>query len=339
MCKSKSVGGIIAKTLLSLLIIILAFVLIIGLIVPTINYFIKEDVKVYDGLTNPHISKERTFISAHRAGGDLAPEETLSAFELCMTDTSYSVDVVEFDLHITKDGNLILLHDDTVNRTSDATERFGKDEVYAKDLTLAELKTLNFGENFVDPDGNTPYKGKRGEDIPDNVKVLSLKEILDYLTATKSDLNYVIEIKDDGDLGKKAMDMLYKTLVEYNILNQTIVGTFHNTITKYIDEAYPDVIRSASIMEVLGMYLGFLFNVQTKLTYSYSFEVLQIPVGMFVWDFGDAGFINYAHKRNIAVQYWTINDTEEADRLRKNGADCIITDNPKAIYNKFNAKA
>ena len=133
--------------------------------------------------------------------------------------------------------------------------------------------------------------------------------------------------------------MLYKTLVEYNILNQTIVGTFHNTITKYIDEAYPDVIRSASIMEVLGMYLGFLFNVQTKLTYSYSFEVLQIPVGMFVWDFGDTGFINYAHKRNIAVQYWTINDTEEADRLRKNGADCIITDNPKAIYNKFNAKA
>lgn len=339
MCKKSSKkGSCIAKTFLTILIVALLFVIINVLLVPGIAYLKKENVRSYDGITNPHINYlDRTYISAHRAGGDLAPEETMSAFELCMT-SDYTVDIVEFDLHITKDEKLVLLHDETVNRTSNATELFGKDEVYAKDLTLEELKSLNFGENFVDPDGNTPYRGLRGEDIPDKVKIVTLNEILDYLTSIKSNLQYVIEIKNDGDIGYKAMDILYDTLVEYNLIEQTIVGTFHNKITKYIDKTYPDVIRSASIMEVLDFYINFMYGSKAKHTYKFDFDVLQIPVGTFIWDFGSAAFINYAHERNVAVQYWTINDVDEAQRLSDNGADCVMTDNPKAVYDRFNEK-
>ncbi|MBR2056249.1 MAG: hypothetical protein IJ978_01170 [Clostridia bacterium] len=225
--------------------------------------------------TNPHICFQNgAKISAHRAGGDLAPEETMSAFKLCVEATEYEVDILEFDLHMTKDGQLVLMHDDTVNRTSNATEHFGDKSVYVKDKTLAELKELNFGENYEALDGSYPYRGLRGDDIPEDVKILTLDEILTYLKG--KDLDYIIEIKDGGELGKRAMDKLYDTMVEYDILDRTIVGTFQGNVTKYIDEKYPDVTRSASIVEVLGFYFAFLYRIEEV---NFDFDVLQIPQG------------------------------------------------------------
>ena len=280
--------------------------------------------------TNPHICFQNgAKISAHRAGGDLAPEETMSAFKLCVEATEYEVDILEFDLHMTKDGELVLMHDDTVNRTSNATEHFGDKSVYVKDKTLAELKELNFGENYEDLDGSYPYRGLRGDDIPEDVKILTLDEILTYLKG--KDLDYIIEIKDGGELGERAMDKLYDTMVEYDILDRTIVGTFQGNVTKYIDEKYPDVTRSASIVEVLGFYLSFLYGIDGK---DFAFDVLQIPQGFKgFFDLGSKTCIDYAHASGLAVQFWTINDADDIARLVENGADVIITDNPETAYN------
>lgn len=332
MCKKKGLRGCLKVSSIIACVLLLA-VIIVALIIPTYRFYLNSEVKTFDNLTNVHINyTTRTFISAHRAGGDLAPEETMQAFKLCMEAEDYKVDIVEFDLHLTKDGNLVLLHDDTVNRTSNATAVHKNKSVKAIDLTLEQLKELNFGENFVTPDGKTPYKGLRGDDIPEDVKILSLNEILDYLTSVRPELQYVIEIKDSGKNGEKAMDILYDTLVAYGILEQTIVGTFNANVTKYIDKTYIDVIRSASISEVLEFYMCYLFGIKKD----FKFSVLQIPTGTFIWDFGSADIINYAHEKNIACQYWTVNDPMEALRLAENGADCIMTDNPKAIYEILN---
>ena len=288
----------------------------------------------YDA-SNVHIVFEQgAKISAHRAGGDLAPEETLKAFKTCVEATDYAVNILEFDVHITLDGQLVLLHDDTVNRTSDATEHFGSDEVYAKDKTLSELKELNFGENFCDLNGAYPYRGLRGNDIPDDVRILTLDEILTYLQEVGADLDFIIEIKDGGEDGERAMDALYETMVRYNIVNRTIVGTFEGSVTKYIDEKYPQVTRSASIAEVLHFYMAYLWG--DKLT-NFKFDVLQIPQGIKgFYDLGSKHFIEFAHYRGVAVQYWTINDAEDIKRLVENGADTIITDNPKVAYDVIN---
>lgn len=272
-----------------------------------------------------------TLISAHRAGGDLAPEETLKAFQLCMTAEEYRVDIVEFDLHLTKDGKLVLMHDDTVNRTSNATEAFGSDEVKVCDKTLEELKTLNFGENFCDINGNYPYRGLRGEDIPNEVKILSLEEILDYLTSVRPDLNYIIEIKDDKEMGERATDALCAILEEYGIADQVILGTFNGSVTKYMTEKYSHISRSAGIAEVVKFYYSFLYGVKDLKT---DYNVLQIPVGLDgFFDFSTPAFIRYAHAQGIAVQYWTINDANEIEKLIKAGADTIITDNPEVAFN------
>lgn len=286
-----------------------------------------DAVTSYSG-DNPYITfDEKCLVSAHRAGGALAPENTLKAFENCLTATEYTVDILEFDLHLTKDGQLILLHDDTLNRTSNATEVFGSKKVYAKDKTLAEIKTLNMGENFVDENGNSPYKGLRGNDIPSDCKAVTLDEVLDYTESMRSDLNYIIEIKDGDDIGRKATDKLYQTIKERNLLNRVIIGTFQGEITKYMDEKYPDIIRSASIAEVLLTYYRFLFNVNLDKC-NVGFEVLQVP-HIPLFDMGQKSFVDYCHHYGIAVQFWTINDYDEIKELVDSGADAIITDNPK----------
>lgn len=276
-----------------------------------------------------------SLISAHRAGGDLAPEETLKAFELCMTATNYKVDIVEFDLHMTKDEKLVLLHDDTVNRTSNATEQFGNKKVKVKDKTLAELKELNFGENFQAIDGSYPYRGLRGDDIPEEVKILTLDEILTYLTGVRPNLNYIIEIKDGGKIGEKATDILCETIERYGITKQVILGTFKANVTKHMTKNYSHIARSASIREVFDFYYAFLYGVKNVKT---NFSVLQIPVGgKGIYDLSTKAFVEYAHAHGIAVQYWTINDKDEIDRLIKNGADAIITDNPEVAHGVLNS--
>ena len=313
--------------------IILCVILFNFLVMPLTGSYNRVDpVESYAG-DNAYIkfdTPEGLYLSAHRAGGDLEPEETMAAFKLCMSDAiDYKVDVLEFDLHLTKDEQLVLLHDDTVNRTSDATEVFGKKKVKAKDKTLAELKTLNFGYNFKDENGNYKYRNKTEEELKD-VRILTLDEILTYLTTNYAGLHYIIEIKDGGKTGEKAMDKLYEKMVEYNILNSTIVGTFQGHVTKYIDKTYPQVTRSASIAEVLDFYFAFLYGVKTK---NFKFNVLQIPMGAEgIYNFHSKAFISFAHYYNIAVQYWTINDPTKVKILQQNGADCIMTDNPKMAY-------
>ena len=319
----------------------LVFVFLLNIVILPLTGGCKrvDGMTTYDG-DNQYINfDDRTLLSAHRAGGDLAPEETMAAFVQCIENEadSYSVDIVEFDLHLTKDGVLVLMHDHEVDRTSNGAEKFGK-RTTVEELTLAQLKTLNFGYNFKDPDGNYPYRDLKDDEVPDEVRILTLDEILTYLAAKgPKDLKYIIEIKDGGDIGKKAMDKLVDAMKKYGIIDRTIVGTFKGDITRYIDQKYSkEVKRSASILEVLNFYFAFLWGVKQNPD-KLGFDVLQIPMGLDgFYDFSTKAFIDYAHATGIAVQYWTINDKDDVAKLQKNGADAIMTDNPAMAYEVLN---
>ena len=278
---------------------------------------------------NPFITGS-TQISAHRSGGGIAPEETLMAFRNCAENPDFSVDVYEFDLHITRDDQLVLLHDDTLDRTSDCEKVFGETEVRPENKTLAELKQLNMGAKFVDEDGNMPYADL--EDVPDDLRILSLGEVLDYLTAL-GDYDYIIEVKNDGELGKKAVDVLYAELTGRGILQDAVFGTFSDEIAAYVGEKYPDFARGTSVGEVVDFYIAALLN---KKDYEPPCSVLQLP---FCEDYmkyginlGTAKVINYAHSHDLALQYWTVNDAEDMRYLISMGADCIMTDYPDLLY-------
>lgn len=295
-----------------------------------------QDEPLNYNTTNQYITKlGDTMVSAHRAGKKLFPQGTMIAFEGCVNSETFETDIFEFDVRITKDEKLIILHDDTLDELTDAAEYFGKEENYPEDYTYDEIYKLNFGEYFKDRDGNTPYKGLRGEDIPDNLRVTTVTDALSYLE-NNGNYYYSIEIKNAGDLGIRAADILYDILSDMNIIDRTIVASFNQEVLAHLDENYPGLSRTAYNVEVFGLYLDSLFDIDRPEGY-YKFDVLQVPPDKYVVNLGTSKLVNYAHKNNIAVQYWTINDAEKMTFLQNIGADAIITDSPDVGYDVLKA--
>lgn len=309
-------------------------VIIIAMTVSGQHHSKPEKVKSYD-TTNPYILAE-TDISGHRSGGGIAPEETMMAFKNCAENPNFTINVFEFDLHITKDDVLVLLHDDTLDRTSDCAEVFGEEEVRPETKTYEELRQLNMGAKFTTDDGQMPYKDLKGDQVTDDLRILRLEDVLDYLTSV-GDYKFIIEIKNGDDLGRKGVDILHEILVERNLVDKVIFGTFQKEISEYVDNTYTDMTRSTSIMEVLKFYGAVLTNSKS---YEPPCSVLQIPYGGIFktlgLNLGTAQVINYAHSHDMAVQYWTINESEDMEYLMSIGADCIMTDYPDVLYNVKN---
>ena len=112
---------------------------------------------------------------------------------------------------------------------------------------------------------------------------------------------------------------------------ERVIGTFHGSVTKYMDEAHPDMLRSCGIVEGAKFYFCAFFGIDRK-EGAFPFKALQIPAKAVVLNTGTTRVVNYAHKNNIAVQYWTINDEEQIRKLSSIGADAIISDYPARAY-------
>lgn len=295
----------------------------------------------FGGEANPYISADGAMVSAHRAGSSVAPENTLHAFELGIEEATtggYKVDIWEFDLHITADEQLILLHDHTLDRTSDSEQVFGVKDARPEDYTLAELKKLNMGYNF-ELNGEYPFRDLTPEQVADaGLDVCTLGDVLDYMesdearaAAPDGRFSYIIEIKNSGKLGERAADLLYAELSFRGLLPYVVFGTFNQNVSDYVDAHYPDMLRSSSICEVLDFWLAYLTGADLSKR-GVGYCALQIPYSSSISFLGTKGLIEYAHKYNIAVQYWTINEEEDMRHLQSIGADCIMSDKPDLCY-------
>lgn len=318
--------------------IVLICLLITGMLVlglyKLVTYQWQDEPKEYSA-SNQYITKlGDTMVSAHRAGKSLFPQGTMMAFEGCVNSEEFETDIFEFDVHITKDEKLIILHDDMLDEVTDAIEYFGKTENYAENYTYDEIYSLNFGEFFKDKDGKTPYKGLRGDDIPDNLRALTVTDALTYLEKS-GEYYYSIEIKNSGELGIRAADLLYDILSEMKLLDKVIVASFDKEILLHLDENYTDLTRIAYNVEAAGLFFDAIFDIDRPEGY-YKFDVLQVPPDRYIVNMGTSKVINYAHKNNIAVHYWTINDPERMVLLQSIGADGIITDKPDVAYEVMN---
>lgn len=128
-----------------------------------------------------------TLIVAHRGASGRAPENTLEAFRLA---AEAAADAIELDVHLTADGQLAVIHDETLNRTTDRTGAVGE-------LTMEEIRQADAGAGFAGDGGDYPYRG-RGLSVP------SLPEVLDWLPDA---LGLVVEIK-----ARKAPDAVVEAL-------------------------------------------------------------------------------------------------------------------------------
>lgn len=292
---------------------------------------------------NPFIVKkgELPMIAAHRGGTDNNPENTMLAFrEAVMT---YNVDIIESDLYLTKDGYLVYNHDDYIDETCNINGDISFDDVktlcknkdnrhYIADMTLEELEKYNFGYYFQNEDGERPYKNET--DIAEKgLQIATVDKLFEEFYTSHPELLFIVEIKNSGEKGYKSCEILYNTLKQYpKYLDRIVVGTFHDEIEKELKTKYPSLLRGAPT----GTAAKFILTQFLKVNIfdNSDFACLQIPTS---YDLGitltldKKTLINRAHKRNIAVQYWTINDPDEMRKLIELGCDCIMTDNPKLL--------
>ena len=277
-------------------------------------------------------------IAAHRGGGANNPENTLLAFREAVK--TIGVDILESDLYLTKDGFLVYNHDSYIDETCningdislEAVETLCEDKAnrhYISDMTLAELRQYNFGYYFEDANGQRIYKDA-GNFEEMGLQIATVDQLFAEFYQDYPDLMFIVEIKNKGEQGKEAARILSETLEQYpGYKDQIVIGTFHPEIENELKEKYPHLLRGASTGSarnfVLTQYLG------VNLFDNSDFSCLQIPLS---YDIGveirldTKTLIRRAHRRGIAVQYWTINDADEMRMLIEMGVDCIMTDDP-----------
>lgn len=320
------------KVISTILLIFALFITVVNIIPP------KKNVE-----SNPFVVENGglPMIAAHRGGGDNNPENTMLAFREAVN--TYKVDIIESDLYLTKDGYLVYNHDGYIDRTSDANGDISYDEMkalikdktkrhYIEDMTLAELQEYNFGYYFENEAGERIYKDEA--DIEGaGLQIATVEMLFEEFYETNPDLLFIVEIKNEGEKGYEACAKLSAVLDQYpEYKDNIVIGTFHPEIEEHLESEYPHLMRGASTSGAAKFILTHFAGVNIFDTS--DFACLQIPLS---YDLGIEinlelkTIVNRAHRRNVAVQYWTINDEDEMRRLIKLGCDCIMTDNPALL--------
>jgi glycerophosphoryl diester phosphodiesterase len=233
-------------------------------------------------------------VIGHRGFSAAAPENTQASFKKAM---EVGVDMIELDVHLSKDGQVVVIHDDTLNRTTN-----GKGKVVS--YTLNELKQLDAGSWF-----GSQFSGER---IP------TLKEVLEL---THGQVLLCIELKG-GDLGQYTLkDLADRSLQEVEkarMLSQVLFASFDLSAIERIREKNP------------GIPVALIYSK----SWSSPQEVTggrPIPVLSFRGTVLTQTNASKARQQGIKVLVWTLNTEEHMEHFLKMGVDGIVTDYPDRL--------
>ncbi|MEB3072557.1 glycerophosphodiester phosphodiesterase [Parvimonas sp. C2] len=246
-------------------------------------------------------------VFAHRGSSHLFPENTELAFTKSF---EMGVDAFETDIRLTKDGKIVTQHNEDIDETTNGTGN-------VIDYTYDELKEFNFGYKFKDINGDSPYVDNREYGLfPMEVSAL-FEKFGDKVV-------YSIDVKDEGEIGLKSAELLYKFVKEYNLEKNVIFSSFSEDNLKHLRKiSHGEIIISGSMKKttevVLASYFGYdsfkKFNTHAMMIP--KFEKLPLDTKYLIYKF---------HKHNISVCYWTINTEKDMRKLINKKVDGIITD-------------
>jgi len=278
------------RALLTIVLVVAAVLIAVALLTPAAPEF-------------AFFESDRPMVIAHQGGEGLRPSNTLIAFENAV---DLGVDVLEMDVHSTSDGTLVLIHDDTVDRTTDGSGR-------VKEITLAELQQLDAGDYWTPDDGATyPYRGQ-------GVRIPTLEEIVTAFPEMK----YNIEIKQ---VDPSIAVPLCKLLRHFGLTDRALVASFHPTAMDEFRAACPEVATSMVEDEIRPFFIlntAFLGSL-----YRPPGAAFQVPEYSGSQHVLTPRFVRGAQRNNVAVHPWTIDDPADMERFLDMGVDGIITDRP-----------
>lgn len=256
----------------------------------------------------PELQKPLLF--AHQGGELLAPSNTMAAF-----DTAHSIggsDFFDIDVHMTKDGHLVGIHDATVDRT---TNGHGRVDTF----TLLELQALDAGYHFQDLQGQYSYRGK-------GVRILALEDIF-YKYGKDYYLHF--EIKDTYPKHKPSLieAKLWALIQRHHMEKRVIVASFQQGIVERFNRlAGGQVVMGAGRAEVTQFVLAHKLHLPGF--YRRKSHVLEIPTASSGFNLKDRKLIEGAHRLGMEIYYWTIDDKDEMRELLEMGADGLFTNRP-----------
>lgn len=241
---------------------------------------------------------------SHRGGADLFPENTLYAFQHATSE--YQTDMLEMDLVLSADDHIMVSHDKTVDRTTDATGNI-------HDMTLAELKSLDAAYQF-DPDGDQSYP-LRGQGI----QLATLEEIFQALP----NQHYLLEIKDTENEYEQE---LYDLIVQYDMHDRVIFGSFIDSALDRMLAIDPDLATYYPTGGATCFVTAVSDGADPMVECDKRYDALSLPEGGISPD-----LVTVAHANGIAVWAWTIDDAGFMQTLFDMGVDGIITNRPDLL--------
>jgi glycerophosphoryl diester phosphodiesterase len=237
---------------------------------------------------------------AHRGGSKLRPENTLAAFDHAV---SLGADAIELDVHLSRDREVVVIHDPTLDRT---TDRSGP----VQSLTAAELARADAGYRF-DGDGRHPYRGQ-GIGVPR----------LDEVLARYPDLPFIVEVKgEDPAVGLRTLEVLRGA----HAYERVIIGGFSHAVLSAIRGASAALATSASAVEARAAMTRSYFALSPRRT---GFRLFQMPFRLRGRQTLRRSFVRAARRAGFPVQAWVVDEADDMRRLIDWGVTGIISDRP-----------
>lgn len=252
---------------------------------------------------HPAVAQRPQFI-AHRGGAGLYPENTLYAFRRAVED--WAVDAIELDVHATADGHCVVIHDPTVDRTTDGTGRVAE-------LTLAELQRLDAGHRFTPDGGQTfPYRGQ-------GLRIPTIDEVL---AAVPPDVALIAEVKA-GAAQAPLFEAVRRAGAEQRVIAAGMRDADRDLFPQYTGPV------SASVEQLRRFII--LYRLRLWRLWRPPVDVVQMPE---YW--GDRrvltpGLVDALHAFGLPVHIWTVDEVADMERLLDWGVDGILTDRPDRL--------
>lgn len=252
---------------------------------------------------HPFFASARPRVFAHRGGSALAPENTLAAFDHGL---ACGADGLELDVHLSRDGVVVVHHDFTVDRTTNLQGPIAA-------WTAAELASADAGFRFRSG-GDFPFRG-RGIGVP------TLAEVL----ARHREVPIIIELKGDSEeLARAVVDVVRAA----GAVERVCLGSFERRGLLLARRLEPAVATSACRVEVRGALIrawcGWPLGAR-------GYSGFQVPERAGRIRVVSPRFIAAAHRAGLGVQVWTVDSPADATRLLGQGIDALITDRPDLL--------
>lgn len=254
---------------------------------------------------------DHPLVIAHRGGSKLWPENTMVGFHAAV---EMGVDLLEMDIHSSADDVLVVIHDDSVDRTTDGSGLVNQ-------LSLAQLKRLDAGYHWSSDEGlSFPFRGQ-------GVKIPTLEEVFSELRGFPMN----IEIKQAEPSITEPFCQLIRI---YDMQERILVASFDPGTLADFRQICPEVATSTSSTEVRILYL--LSQSGLGALYRPPAQAVQVPEYSGDIHVLNEKFIKSTHRKNLQVHAYTINGVNDMRRLLGSGLDGLITDYPDQMQSLIN---